>query len=337
MTVNSDIVVSYCWSDKPVVKKLVQRLRDRDLSIGFEEYKIRHDGLLDQEAANSISNCKAFVCCLSPSYEKSKACMNELRFAADQHRPTLPVRLGHDRLGDEVHRAIASKTGHLLETDSDEDIQKAVDAIISIVGEIDSADPAAPSAGDAAADSQAAKSPSGPHGFERLAYDEANSRITVKNLSDQTILCRVSGFSGGSSAWFPINPNGEDSWGRKGWEAVEIRNRNDTIHFGTYLPPGVVMGLRDFEITEKNSPFIVEENPGVEGIAFRNDSSGSVECRVTKYSNAEGSDEIVTIEPNGQDRWNRSNWEVLVVIDSEGRRIGVAVSSGKLVQFQGIQ
>ena len=73
------------------------------------------------------------------------------------------------------------------------------------------------------------------------------------------------------------------------------------------------------------------------GINIRNVSSGNCHVFVSKYSNAQGSDDWYQLGPGQSDTWSRSGWELVAFKnDGDTNRAGRYVLADTTVTFDGL-
>ncbi len=84
------VFVSYCRNDREVVAKLRDELEEMRGGVWIDN---RLSGGQDwwSEILEGIRSCDLFVLALSPASLQSEACMAELQYALDTHRPVLPI------------------------------------------------------------------------------------------------------------------------------------------------------------------------------------------------------------------------------------------------------
>ena len=66
----SDIFISYSSNDAVKVRRLVEALKDRGGRLWFDEDQILPGDDLVKKMSDGISQCRYYVICLSPSFEK---------------------------------------------------------------------------------------------------------------------------------------------------------------------------------------------------------------------------------------------------------------------------
>jgi len=97
----TDVFVSYASNDCPKVTRLVKELQDKGFKIWFDEDQILPGDDLVEKMAGGIAQCKAFVICLSPSFEKRPPLswvkkefkMAILKEHSEQKGSMIPVRI----------------------------------------------------------------------------------------------------------------------------------------------------------------------------------------------------------------------------------------------------
>jgi len=66
----ADIFISYSSNDAVKVRRLVEALKDKGGNLWFDEEQILPGDDLIQKMSDGISQCRYYVICLSPSFEK---------------------------------------------------------------------------------------------------------------------------------------------------------------------------------------------------------------------------------------------------------------------------
>ncbi|CAF1308118.1 unnamed protein product, partial [Adineta ricciae] len=81
VSVNSqyDLMLSYCWTEKTICKKIFQQLISKGFRVWFDE-KDMH-GRSCSAMAHAIENSQCIVICMSENYENSNACHHEAEYA----------------------------------------------------------------------------------------------------------------------------------------------------------------------------------------------------------------------------------------------------------------
>ncbi|KAJ3018624.1 UNVERIFIED_CONTAM: hypothetical protein HDU68_011064 [Siphonaria sp. JEL0065] len=92
-----DVMVSYCWkTSRVLVKRVVEELRERGLTVWFDEDEM-HNSILDR-MAEAISKSKVFCMFLNTDYQESYNCQLEYGFAAAKKKPIVTARDTTDEL-----------------------------------------------------------------------------------------------------------------------------------------------------------------------------------------------------------------------------------------------
>ena len=66
----AEIFISYSSNDAVKVRRLVKALKDKDGKVWFDEEQILPGDDLIKKISDGISQCRYYVICLSPSFEK---------------------------------------------------------------------------------------------------------------------------------------------------------------------------------------------------------------------------------------------------------------------------
>jgi len=89
-----DIFISYCWANKPTVKKLQNILEQKGFNCWIDDNMMQGGSQLFGEINDGISDSKVFVSCVSNSYSSSVNCQRELLLATDRKKFVIPVLVG---------------------------------------------------------------------------------------------------------------------------------------------------------------------------------------------------------------------------------------------------
>ena len=92
-------MLSYAWANKTTVLKLRDELLERGLKVWIDEENILQD--IYNSMAQGVRSSHVIVPCLSAAYSRSPNCRREIKFAIDEKKKVVPVRLDHD-LSDEI-------------------------------------------------------------------------------------------------------------------------------------------------------------------------------------------------------------------------------------------
>ena len=84
------IMISYCWATKDVVKKVQKALLQMGFNVWFDEEEM-HGSLIDR-MAEAIEGSQAIVLCYSQNYKNSGNCRGEAQYAYKCKKPIIPVR-----------------------------------------------------------------------------------------------------------------------------------------------------------------------------------------------------------------------------------------------------
>ena len=84
-----DLMISYCWAEKTVCKKIFERLITNGYRVWFDEQNMHGDSLTGM--AFTIENSQCIIICMSENDEKSFACHHEAEFAYVHQRRILPL------------------------------------------------------------------------------------------------------------------------------------------------------------------------------------------------------------------------------------------------------
>ena len=93
------IMISYCWANKELVKKVHAELVKMGLQVWFDEDEM-HGSLIDR-MAEAVEGSRAIVLCYSQNYKNSGNCRGEAQYAYKCKKPIIPVRCqeGYDADG----------------------------------------------------------------------------------------------------------------------------------------------------------------------------------------------------------------------------------------------
>ena len=93
------IMISYCWANKELVKKVHAELVRMGLQVWFDEDEM-HGSLIDR-MAEAVEGSRAIVLCYSQNYKNSGNCRGEAQYAYKCKKPIIPVRCqeGYDADG----------------------------------------------------------------------------------------------------------------------------------------------------------------------------------------------------------------------------------------------
>ena len=88
----SDLMISYCYEDREIVKRLYQRLMEsKSYRISFTTDKSK---LLEPRVmATAVEGSTIVLMCFSNQYRNSYTCRLEVEYAVKRHRPIVPVKL----------------------------------------------------------------------------------------------------------------------------------------------------------------------------------------------------------------------------------------------------
>ncbi len=89
MNYQYDLMISYCWAEKIVCKKIFEQFNTKGYRIWFDENDMHGNSL--SAMANAIENSQCIIVCMSENYEKSNACRHEAEFAYVRQRFILPL------------------------------------------------------------------------------------------------------------------------------------------------------------------------------------------------------------------------------------------------------
>lgn len=82
-------MISYCWAEKTVCKKIFEQFHTKGYRVWFDEQDMHGNSL--SAMANAIENSQYIVICMSENYEKSNACHHEAEFAYVRQRYIIPL------------------------------------------------------------------------------------------------------------------------------------------------------------------------------------------------------------------------------------------------------
>lgn len=89
MNYQYDLMISYCWAEKIVCKKIFEQFNTKGYRIWFDENDMHGNSL--SAMANAIENSQCIIVCMSENYEKSNACRHEAEFAYVRQRYIIPL------------------------------------------------------------------------------------------------------------------------------------------------------------------------------------------------------------------------------------------------------
>ena len=84
------VMISYCWATKDLVKKVQQALVEMGINVWFDEEEM-HGSLIDR-MAEAVEGSQAIVLCYSQAYKNSGNCRGEAQYAYKCKKPIIPVR-----------------------------------------------------------------------------------------------------------------------------------------------------------------------------------------------------------------------------------------------------
>jgi len=91
MLLKKKLFISYCWANKPAVRRLHDILTERGISCWIDDGQMQGGSQLFTEIDNGISECKVFLACCSNNYGQSVNCQRELLLAMDRKKLVIPV------------------------------------------------------------------------------------------------------------------------------------------------------------------------------------------------------------------------------------------------------
>ena len=83
------MMISYCWAEKALCKKIFDNLHTGGYRVWFDE--INMHGNTVSTMATAIKSSQSIIICMSENYEKSNACHHEADFAYVQQRRIIPL------------------------------------------------------------------------------------------------------------------------------------------------------------------------------------------------------------------------------------------------------
>ena len=121
------IFISYSRKDTKAIDKLALEIETAGYTYWIDRGSIGGGDQWDEEVANAIAECDAFIVALSPTSVKSKAVKNELNFALEEDRKVIPVILKSV----EIPKAVRFRLGALnrIDATSKEGIEKVIEAL----------------------------------------------------------------------------------------------------------------------------------------------------------------------------------------------------------------
>ena len=87
---NGHLMISYCWSSKDLVKRVVENLKVLPIEIWFDENEM-HGSLLDR-MAEAVERSRAVLICYSQDYKGRQNCRSEAQYAYKCKKAIIPVR-----------------------------------------------------------------------------------------------------------------------------------------------------------------------------------------------------------------------------------------------------
>jgi hypothetical protein len=84
-------MISYAWKDKEVCHALADRLIGDKIKVWIDRDKMSGD--IYASMADAVDNSDCILLCISESYFNSVNCQREARYAADRHRPIIPIKV----------------------------------------------------------------------------------------------------------------------------------------------------------------------------------------------------------------------------------------------------
>jgi len=91
---NHDIFISYSWTDKAVVRKIVVQLEKQGLSCWLDVGEMMVGDQLFAAIDKGITSARVFIACCSNQYVSSINCQRELLLAADRKKLIIPIWVG---------------------------------------------------------------------------------------------------------------------------------------------------------------------------------------------------------------------------------------------------
>lgn len=87
-----DLMISYSWGDKPLVRQIYKTLTEKyKFRLWFDENEM--SGSLCQSMAKAVEKSRIILMCMSETYKKSENCRNEAEYARDRKKPIIPLKL----------------------------------------------------------------------------------------------------------------------------------------------------------------------------------------------------------------------------------------------------
>ncbi|CAF1139555.1 unnamed protein product [Rotaria sordida] len=100
MTVSSNssskhVMLSYQWNDQKLVSEIYQYLKKNNLSVWMDIQGGMKANIYEC-MAEGVENASVIVCFMTPTYQASENCQQELQFAKTQRVPIVACRLTHN-------------------------------------------------------------------------------------------------------------------------------------------------------------------------------------------------------------------------------------------------
>ncbi|CAF4747424.1 unnamed protein product [Rotaria sp. Silwood1] len=107
-TTQFDFMISYSWSDKPLVRKIYKYLTEQcNYRVWLDENEL--SGSLCQAMAQGIEKSKIILLCMSETYKQSESCRNEAEYARARKKTIIPLKMREVQLDDWLGFLVAGK------------------------------------------------------------------------------------------------------------------------------------------------------------------------------------------------------------------------------------
>ncbi|CAF1185857.1 unnamed protein product, partial [Didymodactylos carnosus] len=95
MSSDKHVMLSYQWDNQALVTDVYQRLRAHNIPLWMDTQG-GMKGHLSTSMAEGVENAAVLCCFLTPKYQDSVACKDELTYAKEQRVSIIPIRLLKD-------------------------------------------------------------------------------------------------------------------------------------------------------------------------------------------------------------------------------------------------
>jgi len=135
-TKTKDVFLSYCWANKPTVRKLHDILKEKGFDCWIDDNVMQGGSHLFSEIDNGITNCKVFIACCSDSYGASVNCQREILLATDRNKLIIPTLVALTSIWPPKGQMAPLLTGKLyMDISTDEKFIKTVDQLVITINQ----------------------------------------------------------------------------------------------------------------------------------------------------------------------------------------------------------